>query len=337
MNRRHFSILIPATLATLPSLIAQSAHVKRPRPLKKGDTIALVTPSGPINEKRLQSTINRVEKLGFKTVHSDKVVLQNGYLAGTDQDRLLDLHDAFSNKKIDAIWCIRGGYGATRYLDQLDFDLIRENPKPLIGYSDITALLNTIFQHTGNPCFHGPVAGSSISEFTMNGMHPLFHEEGFTFSLSENNIEKGNEDPIYRYREIVPGIARGPLAGGNLSLLSAMVGTKHAVDAKGKLVFIEDVEEEPYRVDRMLTQLISSGFFDEATGIILGIFADCGKKDEKSWTLAETIDERMKNIGKPCAYGFSFGHIVDKITFPLGVEAEMNTSLAQVKLFGSPF
>ena len=321
----------------IPSIIKHSVRTTKLKVLKKGDTIRLITPSGPITKERLNKSIKVIEELGFKTTHSDAVLLQDGYLAGTDQERLADLHEAFSDKKADAIWSIRGGYGATRYLDHIDFELIKDNPKPLIGYSDVTALINTIHEHTGNPCFHGPIAGASITDFSIEGLAPLFTDRPVTFGLSANNNEKAKEDSEYEYRVIVPGKAEGKLGGGNLSLLAALVGTKHQVKTDGKIIFIEDIGEEPYRIDRMLTQLITTGFFDNVNGVILGVFADCAKKDTFSWTLKETIDERMKAIGKPCIYGFPFGHIKDKVTFPIGVLASFDTEKAEVKLLESAF
>ena len=337
MDRRQFSKMVPAGLIGLPSIVNQTFEQKNAKPLKQGDTIGLITPSGPITKERLQKSIRIIKELGFNTSHTESVLLHDGYLAGSDDVRLADLHLAFSNEKIDGIWCIRGGYGATRYLDQIDFELIKENPKALIGYSDVTALINTIYQHTGNPCFHGPIAGSTISDFSQEGLAPIFAKQPVRFGLSANNKEKAKEDSAYQYRVIVPGIATGKLAGGNLSLLASLVGTKHAVDTKDKILFIEDIGEEPYRIDRMLTQLMTTGFFDEVKGIILGVFADCAKKDKFSWTLQETIDERMNAIGKPCIYGFPFGHIDDKVTFPIGVVAQMDTSKEEVVLLGSAY
>ena len=309
-----------------------STEKKKFKPIKKGDTVGLVTPSGPISQKRLDNALANMKALGLKTYYTDQVMQIDGYLAGSDTERLHELHGMFQNPKIDAIWCVRGGYGATRYLDHLDFALIHENPKPLIGYSDITALLNTIHQNTGNPCFHGPIAGSIFSEYTKESLSPLFSKTDTIFSLSANNIEKGEKESAYQYRVVVPGKIEGPLVGGNLSLLSALVGTQHEVDTKGKVIFIEDVGEEPYRIDRMLTQLITSGFFSEAKGIILGVFADCEKKDTNSWTLQETINERIEHIGLPCVYGFSFGHIKDQVTFPIGAYANMNSASATLTL-----
>ena len=324
MNRRNFSKLIPTLMAApLINNLDPNPKVKF-KPLKKGDTVGLVTPSGPISQKRLDNALANMKALELKAVYTDQVMAIDGYLAGSDESRVQELHEMYENPKVDAIWSVRGGYGATRYLDQLDFDLIKKNPKPLIGYSDITALLNTIYQKTANPCFHGPIAGSLFSDYTQAGLAPLFSKKEVDFSLSANNIERGKKESAYQYRVIVDGKIEGALCGGNLSLLTSLVGTKHAVETKGKVVFIEDVGEEPYRIDRMLTQLISSGFFNEVKGIILGVFADCEKKDEHSWTLQETITERLKVIGKPCVYGYSFGHIKDQLTFPIGRAIKLN-------------
>jgi len=335
MKRRTFNAILSAGLmyGTISRSKMNAANKKTPY-LRKDSNIGLIAPSGRLSEEKLAKAMKNLHGLGFKTNLAKNAMQTDGYLAGPDHVRIHDLHAMYADPEIDAIWCLRGGYGATRILDYLNFEIIAKNPKPLIGYSDITALLNTIYQKTGNPCFHGPVAASTMSEYTIEHLKPLYGlSSEYKIHLSKNNTKEAVDKSVYSYMEINPGKAKGKLVGGNLTLVSSLVGTAHAVQAKNKLVFLEDIGEEPYRVDRMLTQLISSGFLDSVKGVILGIFAGCHKKDENSKTLLETIKERMSRIDAPSAYGFSFGHIDDQCSFQIGQMAEMDTTAKTITLY----
>jgi len=333
MNRRTFNKLLGIGLGTLDHSFMKPL-MKKKEYISKESHIGLIAPSGRLTQTKLQKAKKNLDVLGLKYTFSKYAAESDGYFAGTDAMRIHDLHAMYDNPEIDAIWCIRGGYGVTRIVDHLDYDLIGRNPKPIIGYSDITTLLAAIYQKTGNACYHGPVAASTMSEYTIDHLKPIYGlDKDMDIELSKSNIEMAKEKTVYQYRVINPGKAKGKLVGGNLSLLSAMVGTRHALQAKNKLVFLEDIGEEPYRVDRMLTQLISSGFFEGVRGVFLGVFAGCHKKDEHSKTLIEVISERIKRIEVPSAYGFSFGHIDDQCTFRFGQEAELNTEARTIRLF----
>lgn len=323
MHRREFNSLIAKGAVTLPLLETDEMKYKnRSKPLAKGSKIGLITPAGIIDEDRIVKTKANLDALGLEYHFTDNVLLKDGYMAGPDTIRLKEIHEMYDDDTIDGIWCIRGGYGTTRLLDYLDFDLIKKNKKPLIGYSDITALLNTIHQKTGSPCFHGPVASSTMTDYTSAHLAPIFGlKDQHKITLSQDNEERGQDESVYRFKTITSGRAKGKLVGGNLSLLTSLMGTKHEVNTKGKIVFIEDVGEAPYRIDRMLTQLISAGFFDKAKGIILGIFAGCEKKDEETQSLHQVVEERIKRLQIPAVYGFSFGHIDHQCTFPIGAKA----------------
>ncbi|MEZ5345349.1 MAG: LD-carboxypeptidase [Pyrinomonadaceae bacterium] len=339
MDRRDFGKLLAAggTALILPKAVsAKKTVAAKAKPLKPGSRIGIIAPATRSNERRLETAKANLESFGFKYFHTEKILDTHGNFAGTDAHRLSEIHRMYADSSIDAIWAIGGGYGTTRILDRLNFDLIKRNPKPLIGYSDITALLNTIHQKTGSPCFHAPVAASNYEgNYTRAMLAPLFGiKPPFKIPHAQENIERGIEDEDYRYKVITPGKAKGELAGGNLSLLVSLVGTKHAVDTKNKLVFIEDVGEAPYRVDRMLTHLISSGFFEKARGVVLGIFSDCklDENDTESFDLVEVVTERMKQLRVPSVYGFSFGHIRHQCTLPIGVEAELDTEAKTLTL-----
>jgi muramoyltetrapeptide carboxypeptidase len=344
MKRRTFTKIFSATtLASAFSTTFAFAKNKemqkqliKPNRLKKGDLIQLVTPASPASEEKIQRAISNLEGQGFRVKYSDAIRLRNGHLAGTDAERLADFHAAFKDKEVKGVWCVRGGYGCTRILPQLDYKLIRQNPKVLIGYSDVTALLNSIYQRAGLVGFHGPVGATPFTEYNVMHLNQTLLE-GKTpqlITLSQKNLEK--EDADYQPVIIKNGKAQGVLVGGNLCLLATMVGTPFQVNFKDKLVFMEDVGEKPYRIDRMLTQLLQSSNLHQAKGIILGIFDDClPKNEEYSMTLINTLKDRLEHLGIPILYGFSFGHIQNMCTFPIGIEAALDTEKMEVTLLES--
>lgn len=334
MKRRKFNNLIVKG-SIMSSMVNKefANYKKKVNPIKEGSRIGLITPAGIITEERLEKTKANLDGLGLQYHHTDNVLLKDGYMAGPDTIRLNEFHDMYLDNTIDAIWCIRGGYGTTRIVDYLDFDLIKNNKKPLIGYSDITALLNTIHQKTGSPCFHGPVASSTMTSYTSTHLAPIFGlSDSYEISLADENIAKGKEEEVFKYTTVNSGKAKGGLVGGNLSLLVSLLGTDHEVKTKNKIVFIEDIGEAPYRIDRMLTQLISAGFFKKVRGIVLGIFAGCERKDDNTQKLQHVIHERLKRLQVPACYGFSFGHIDNQCTFPIGAEAEFDADKGTVTL-----
>ena len=306
----------------------------KPKRLKEGDTVAMIAPSSSVPEHVLKRAIENIQKLGFKVQLSENILAERGYLAGTEKQRLDDLHKAFSDPNIKAVWCVRGGYGATRYLPEIDYKLIKNNPKVFIGYSDITALHLAIHEKTGLVTFHGPVGTSDITDYNTQHLKNILMNPTpqYTMELSEEN--KKIESNLYKSEVINPGKAKGKLIGGNLSLLSAMAGTPFFwKDLKGKLLFMEDIEERPYRVDRMLTQLLQSTDMTKAAGIILGIFEGCNPKpDERSLTLMDCLKDRLAPLNIPIMYGYSFGHIKNQCTLPVGIEAEMDTEKGTITL-----
>ena len=334
MTRKYFleNTTMGAFLAALPSTFAfkeddmrKNTKLIKPQRLQKGDTIGLITPASPASEEKIKKAIQNIENQGFKVKYTDAIRLKNGHLAGTDAQRLANLHDMFADKEVKAIWCVRGGYGCTRILPQIDYRLIKKNPKILIGYSDVTALLHAVQQKTGLMCFHGPVGASTFTEYNLEHLtKTLFEPDNqHLITLSKENLEK--QDAAYQPVLIKGGKVCGKLSGGNLCLLSTMAGTPYQVDFTDKIVFLEDVGEKPYRVDRMLTQLLQSSNLAKAKGIVLGIFEDCQPKDEEySLSLIDTLKERLGNLNMPVLYGFSFGHIQNMCTLPLGIEAEFN-------------
>lgn len=343
MQRRNFNKLMalsPVMLGvnTIKSsdedLFCKSKLIK-PTALKQGDTVALVSPASPINPDKFQNAITNLENMGLKPKYTNAVFSKSGYLAGSDDERLADFHNMIADPEVKAIWCLRGGYGCTRILHKLDYALIQKNPKIIIGYSDITALLLAIFQQTGLVGFHGPVAISEVfSPFTGSQVAAILFGNTtipHIIPYQTQSLEKfvAGQEPYV----INAGKCSGELTGGNLSLLVCLPNTKYAPSYKNKIVFIEDVGEKPYRIDRMLTFLIESTDLRNASGIVLGVFHDCEASDpETSMTLRQVLTDRLGPLNIPCFYGFTFGHVVDMSTFPIGIKANMDTASMTVNL-----
>jgi len=303
-----------------------------PRRLKKGYTIGLVTPGGPIEKRQLIETIEKLEKLGFKTYHTEKVLAQYGYFAGTDQERADDLMHLFTNKNVDAILAIRGGYGAIRILDLLDYPTIKQNPKALIGYSDVTALLSAIHEQTGLITFHGPVGISTFNDFSIESLKRVIMKPKRRYKYPYKRENKTENNPEFDFYTITEGQAKGDLIGGNLSVIDSMIGSKFELDFKDKIVYLEEVHEKTYKVDKMLVHLLQATNIKEAAGIAFGIFTKCDKGDDPRLTLKEAIVSLFKPLGIPISYGFPFGHISTKITLPTGVQAKLNATKNTLKL-----
>jgi muramoyltetrapeptide carboxypeptidase len=323
---------LPVLAQTVFSQRRTSSKVKKivkPKRLKTGDTVGVIAPASGVSPEDFEKALQNLADLGLKTKVGKYVRAQNGFLAGTDGQRLADLHWAFADKEIDAVWCVRGGYGVSRLLPAVDFNLIKRNPKIFIGYSDITALHVAIYQNCGFATFHGPVAASTFSDYAKNYVAGVLMNPSapYKIELSPDNIAK--ESNLFKTEVITKGICRGKLLGGNLSLLTALAGTPFGLrNTRGKILFIEDVNEQPYRVDRMFTQLRQSINLRQLAGIALGVFADCEAKDEGSQSLIEVVKDRLGDLKIPVIYGLSFGHIRDQFTLPIGIEAELDTENA---------
>lgn len=323
------------------NIMADNLQISKPRLLKparlrEGATIALIAPSSPPSEEKLTKGIANLTQFGFKIVEGKSLRASNGHLAGTDMARLTDLHWAFENPAIDAVWCIRGGYGATRLLQHVDYELVKRHPKPLIGYSDVTALHLAIHQRTGLVTFHGPVAASDYPEDTLRHFRSVLMNPVSPYEIAVLSAGVEFEPPEFQPFVISTGKAIGALTGGNLSLLASMAGTPFAPVFKNKIVFIEDVGEQPYRIDRMLTQLLQATDLTQAAGIVLGIFNDCQPKpDSPSLSLPDTLRDRLRSLGIPVLYGLPFGHVPHQATFPYGIRAELDTDKGVLTLLES--
>lgn len=291
----------------------------KPKRLKKGDTVGIIAPASPPNQENLQRSFAFLEELGLKIKVGNHVYAQYGYLAGRDQDRLADLHMMFSDREVKAIICAGGGYGTGRIASQIDYALIKRNPKIFWGYSDITFLHTAIRQKTGLVTFHGPMLASDIGKVDVD---PL-SKECFKQLFEPMFIEYTNE--ISPLEALIDGNVIGEVTGGNLTLLASSIGTSYELDAKGKLLLIEDINEEPRSIDRMLNQLHMAGKLTDAAGFIIGDFNNCVPERELSLSLDEVIEHYIFLANKPALKGFKIGHCSPHISIPLGVKAELNT------------
>ena len=303
-----------------------------PRRLKKGSLIGLVTPGSPVTRKLLETTVKKLESLGFRVYFKDSVLDEYGFLAGKDTERAAELMHMFSNKKVDAIFCVRGGYGTIRILDLLDYEIIRQNPKALMGYSDITALHTALFRKTGLVSFHSLMGESDFNDFAVNSFLDVLvnPKDNYRYPyLREKNTETNPEFDRYT---IHPGRAEGVLAGGNISVIDSLTGTEYEPDFEGKIAYLEEIDEKTYRVDKMLFHLLSATNLKKAAGIVLGVFKNCNVNEEPALRLKQVLNDLLKPLGMPVSYGLPFGHIDRKITIPFGIQAKMDANHNSLEL-----
>lgn len=287
--------------------------------LTAGDTIGIVAPASPSDSSKAGKAIKYLTDMGYRVKAGKSVCSSRGYLAGADELRAEDINSMFEDDKIKAIFCLRGGYGSQRLLDLIDYRIIRNNPKIFMGFSDITALLNSIYQECKLITFHGPMGGDFAGGLNKATKAAL--------KKALENADPIGEVPNPEIPEVVSeGRAKGALVGGNLSIISASLGTPYEIDTKDKILLLEDVNEEPYSIDKMLNQLRLAGKFKAAAGIVLG---DWGKTEpeepDKSLSLEEVFEDMFKNIGKPVLKGFKIGHCKPNLTVPIGAEAMLDT------------
>lgn len=287
--------------------------------LKKGDTIGIISPAGPESIDKIKESIQFLNSLGFNVKEGKHIYDKLGYLAGNDADRAEDFMNMFADKDVDMILCVRGGYGTMRILPLIDFDIVKQNPKIFAGFSDITTLLNTIYQKCNLTTFHSPMCNSKLSD--KNTLDSFL--KTLTLGYTPYTIKNPDNIPVNCFSS--EPVISGQLVGGNLSLLCSTIGTSFEVNTKDKILFIEDVGEEPYEIDRMLTQLILSRKFDECNGIILGQFTKCDLPHyERSLTLDQVISDRILSLNKPTMINIQSGHSYPKLTLPIGAKVEVD-------------
>lgn len=288
--------------------------------------MGVIAPAGPPNKRHLLKALPILENLGLHVKLGQHIDATYGYLAGTDEQRLSDLHEMIANPQIRGIIFARGGYGTPRLVQHLDYDLIQANPKIIWGYSDITYLHTTIRQKTGLITFHGPMLATDMAKDRFDDQSKCMLKQ-----LFEPTVLHYTEDysPL---TTLVRGRATGPLVGGNLSLLVSTLGTPYEIDTKDKLILIEDVGEVPYKVDSMLNQLTQAGKLAEASGVVIGDFKDATPKNQASLTLDDVFKHYLGNFHGPVMHGFKIGHCLPHFAVPLGTEATLDTEKKQLTI-----
>jgi len=294
--------------------------------LRDGSRVALVAPSGilpdPAHVRRAE---DNVRSLGWIPVTGANVSRTLGYLAGTDEERIFDLNRALRDDSIDAIWCVRGGYGAMRLLPHVDYDALRDNPRPFIGFSDITAFHAAIWKECGIVSFHGPTARGDLSDFSRHSLVKAVVDQTSCCGTAPGG------------RVLRAGKAKGRLAGGNLALVSSLMGTPWSVDFDGAILVLEDIDEAVYRVDRMMRQLLLAGALSKCAALVTGDFhPPAGETyDEKNRLLDDVIAEAADEAGIPCLAGAPFGHIDEQWTIPIGATAKLDTATMSLEITGA--
>lgn len=306
----------------------------RPKALKKGDTIGLISASGASPPEKFLPAVQSIEKLGFNVVAGETCRARHGYLAGSDELRAAEVNQMFSDSNIDGIFCIRGGYGATKILPLLDFDMIKANPKVFAGYSDVTALHIAFNQQCGFVTYHTPMPST---EFIRPEMDEYTWKSFIENVTATDRADYCLENPPERtMTTFVAGKATGPLIGGNLTLVTASLGTPYEIDTRGKILFLEDIDESEQRVDRMLTQLKLAGKLDELVGILLGAWTNCGpenpKHPEHSLSLQTIFQEILGPLNIPIIKDITCGHCLPTMSLPLGRTITIDTENQWIKV-----
>lgn len=334
MDRKHFlSTLGAGGVGSLISRVPVFAEPEqqtllKPGPLHLGDTIGLVSPASIVgDDKDYDKVIETIRNLGYKVKEAPHARDKFGYFAGEDNIRAKDLNTMFDDPSVDAIMAFRGGWGCNRILDYLDFELIRKHPKMLIGYSDITSLLLAIYAKTGLATFHGPVATSTWTKFTMSHFRRAVSSFEPLVLRGSSGVKSADYQSIETLRK---GRAKGRLLGGNLSVLTSMVGSDYLPDWKGNILFLEDVGEDVYRIDRMLTQLKLAGILEQLSGFIFGQCTGCDTADQYRFTLGQILKQHIRPLEIPAFSGAIFGHIDDMVTLPVGLEVEMESGSGSI-------
>lgn len=313
-----------------------SARIVRPKRLRPGDIVGLVDPASATWEP---VSIDIVEEslaaLGLKAKRGPNLLARRGYFAGTDQQRAADINALFADPTVKAIHCVRGGWGSARLLPLLDWAALARSPKILLGYSDITALLLSLHAKTGLVTFHGPVGASQWNPFNVGWLkRVLMDGEAVTFE----NVKEIDKDDLTqtenRVQTITPGTARGRLLGGNLTVLTAIVGSGYLPAWDDCVLFLEDVQEAPYRIDRMLTQLTLAGILPKARAVVFGTCTKCdpGEGSYGSLTVTEVLRDHLAPLGVPVWHGAMFGHVERQFTLPVGLQVEVDATAGTIKM-----
>lgn len=348
MKRRHFLTVASATGLTalladaMRPVASQSVNsltnrtILKPPPLQPGDQVGILSPAGAVFlQNELDIVVDAVRGLGLVPQLAPHVLDRYGYLAGTDRDRADDLNQFFADSDIKALLPVTGGWGSSRTLPYLDYEVIRQNPKILVGFSDLTALLLGIHAQTGLVTFHGPNGLTSWRPDQTTPFRQVLFEGGMTTLTSERTPEDSDRlmQVQNRIQVITPGRAQGHLVGGNLSVLSGIVGSPYVPNLDGAILFLEDVGEDIYRLDRMITQLKLAGVFNQLAGFVFGQCTNCGPDaDYGSLTLEQVLRDHIQPLGIPAWQGAAIGHVEPILTLPIGTQVEIDTNNGSLRM-----
>jgi len=311
-----------------------STSILKPRRLKKGDLIGIVTPASPVSDaSRIEKGVQYLERLGYSVAVGANVGEVHGYLAGTDEERLSDLHGLFADRRVKAIIALRGGYGTPRLLSQLNYRLISRNPKILVGYSDITALQLALWRKCGLVTFNGPMAAVEMA----NTIDPYTEEMFWQTLTSTKRVGRISFPADSQPTVLHPGKSLGRLIGGNLSLIVSLMGTRYFPSVTDTVLFLEEIGEEPYRVDRMMTQLRNANLLSTCNAVLTGQFTDCLPKDQSkpSQSVDEILHEAARVAAKPFLANLPFGHLPLKMTLPIGVRVRVDAGTPSIEYLES--
>ena len=331
MNKRHFikSALIGVGTLPLVSFLPKSEDPKKrlfPNPFEKGDMVGLVSPSAATSERiQFEFAKESLEALGLQVKLGENLKNRRGHLAGSDQERANDLNGMFADPEVKAVICIRGGSGAARILDLIDYDVIKKNPKPILGYSDITALHCAIHSQTGLITFHGPNGTGSWNNFNVTQFQQIFFDKALP--VFQNEQVKGDDLIVKqnRIQTLTSGKASGKILGGNLTVLTSLSGTPYYPDFKDAILFVEDIGEDPYKIDRMFSTLKLNGTLSKIKGFIFGQCTDCSPGGGYgSLTLDDILDDYILPLNIPSYRGAMIGHVPKQFIVPIGAHIEMD-------------
>lgn len=302
-----------------------------PKALKAGDTVAMIGVSGCLREADVPAEVKRraeaLEALGYRVKIDPSCYRRYGYLSGTDEERAAALQRAFADDAVDGVWCQRGGWGCMRMLKYLNWDVMERNPKAFVGYSDITTLHIAMGQRCGLCTFHGPMPGALPTQ--------AWARHSLMAALSGHPEREMRNPPESPMEMLCPGVAEGVLTGGNLSLVAASLGTADEIDVRGKILFLEDVGEEVYALDRYMQELAQAGKLDECAGVLLGQFTNCkAEEGETGFTLKEMLADVFRERHVPVLSGLMAGHVRETHTLPMGRAYRMDAERGMVELLG---
>ena len=335
MDKRTFIKTLGLGVASLPVSVGDPAFGHRYRPsiypptIKKGDTVGVVTPSSAlVDDEGYDIAETNIKALGLRLQWGKNVGKKYGYLAGKDEERIDDLHDMFADPQVKAIVCLRGGSGGARLLDKLNYELVARHPKIFLGYSDITAFHQAFHTQAGLITFHGAVANSRWTPMVFDQFRQLFFQ-------GQPPVYSANGRPI---RTLTHGTAQGKLLGGNLTVLTGLAGSRYYPDFTDSILFLEDIGEEPYRIDRMFSQLALSGALQRIKGFVFGRCSDCeAASPRNSLTLEQLLDDYIKPLGVPAYQGALIGHMDEQFILPVGAQVRIDADRGSITVVENIF